>query len=135
MKTRFFLFIAIISLAIFTISCGSVPEKKLIGTWKVENVQTDFNEQQVTPEMLAQIVEMQEQTYFRFMDDSVMVIISNNNTHEAGWSYSEEDSTIWYFFEGSESTPNELGKFDGERIILETNNEIGKILTYFRKEE
>ena len=128
------LFITII-LASFVVSCGSSPEKKLIGTWKVEDVQTDFNEQEVTPEMLAQVVDMQKQTYFRFMSDSVMVIISSNNTHEAQWTFNDEDDIIMYFFEGMETRPFELGKFEGDKIVQESSTALGKITTVYRKQD
>jgi hypothetical protein len=122
-------------MTIFLVSCGSNPEKELLGTWKVENVQTDFNEKEVTPEMLAQVVDMQKQTYFRFMSDSVMVIISSNNTHEANWTYNEEENMIMYFFEGMETRPFELGKLVDDKIIQESETALGKITTIYRKDK
>jgi hypothetical protein len=127
--------ITFITLAFLIVSCGSTTEKKLIGTWKVEDVQTDFNEKEVTPEMLAQVVDMQKQTYFRFMSDSVMVIISKENTHEANWTFDEEESMIMYFFEGMETQPFKLGTFSGSEIVQESNTALGKITTIYRKQD
>jgi len=135
MKHHFFGLIAAIMFLALLVSCSSSPEKKLIGTWKVADVQTDFKEQEVTPEMLAQVVDMQKQTYFRFVNDSIMVIISSNNTHEANWVYSDEDSIIMYFFEGMETQPNQLGRLENNTIIQESNTALGKITTVYSKQK
>jgi len=119
---------------VFVTSCGSNPESELIGTWKVNDVKTVFNEDEVTPEMLAQIVEMQKQTHFRFLNDSMMVIISNNNTHEASWVLDEEDQSITYFFSGMEAQPNVLGTYSDKTIINESKTPLGLITTYYTKE-
>lgn len=133
MKRTIFLAFFVLSLFI-TSSCGSNPKAKFIGTWKVSDVQTDFNEGQVTPEMLAQVVEMQNQTYFRIVNDSTMVIISNSNTHEAKWIYNTEEKTIAYFFTGMETDPNILGTFKDNLIVNESETPLGIITTYYAKE-
>ncbi len=123
-------------LMMIAISCGSSPEKKLIGTWKVTDVNIDFDESKVSPEMLSQIIEMQKQTYFRIINDSVMVIISNDNTHETKWALNTEDNVITFFFEGMETKSNKLGVYvyTDNNIISETNTPLGKMTTYYEKE-
>jgi len=121
-------------LMMLAISCGSSPEKKLIGTWKVADVKVDFDESKVSPEMLSQIIEMQKQTYFRIINDSVMVIISNDNTHETKWALNLEDNTISFFFDGMEAKPNKLGVYSEPSIISESNTPLGKMITYYEKE-
>jgi hypothetical protein len=133
MKRIIFLAVLVLSLFVFS-SCGGNSKAKLIGTWKVSDVQTDFNEGQVTPEMLAQVVEMQKQTHFRFVNDSTMIIISNNNTHEANWVFNEDDQTIAFFFEGMETQPNILGTLDNNTIVTESKTPLGVITTIFSKE-
>lgn len=130
-KTLLFplLFLAILVIS----SCGSNTESELIGTWKVSDVTTEFDENQVTPEMLAQVVEMQKQTHFRFLNDSMMVIISNNNTHEASWLFDEENQTITYFFSGMETQPNVLGTYSDKKIVNESQTPLGLIVTYYSK--
>lgn len=118
------------------ISCSS-PEKKLTGTWKVSDVQTGFNENDVTPEMLSQAVDLQKQTYFRILNDSAMVIISNNNTHEAIWQYNKETSEITYSFKGSpgpQTLVNVLGKYQDGKIIQKSTTPLGVITTTYEKE-
>jgi len=118
---------------IWIVSCSS-PENKLIGTWKVKNVETNFDEQSVSPEMLSQIIEIQKQTYFRIVNDSIMAIISVDNTHEAKWILDPEDNTITFFFEGMETMPNKLGVYNKPTIIAESNTPLGKMITYYEKE-
>lgn len=121
-------------LIMIAISCGNNPEKKLIGTWKVADVQTEFNENEVTPEMLRQVVEMQKQTYFRILNDSTMVIISSSNTYEASWILHEETNDITYFFDGMESQVNELGNYSEGQIINQTNTALGTMTITYEKE-
>lgn len=129
------IFVSVIfAIALLLAACSESNEKKLIGTWKVSDVQTEFNESQVTPEMLKQVVDRQKQTYFRIINDTTMVIISNNNTHEATWMYDDEDQSITYFFEGLETKPNKLGKFDGVLITSESKTPMGKIVIQYSKQ-
>lgn len=131
---RSLLVIAAFTLLMLVVSCGKSPEKKLIGTWKVGDVQTEFNETEVTPEMLRQVVEMQKQTHFRIINDSTMVIISNNNTHEAYWELNSDDNAITYYFRGMETTSNKLGVVEGNQIVNTSNTPLGVITIYYEKE-
>lgn len=118
------------SLLAISFSCSLNRESKLIGTWKVENVETDFDESKVTPEMLKQVVEMQKGTYFKILTDSTMVIISGNTEFAAKWNLGE-DNVVSYLFEGQEIKPNKLGKLDDEKIIQVSNTPLGVITTTF----
>jgi len=119
----------------FTVaSCGQSIEKKLIGTWKVAEVRTDFDESNVTPEMLRQVVDMQKQTYFRILNDSTMVIVSNSSTYEARWTIDEESNTITYFFKGNATKGNELGKYEENKIVSNTKSALGSMTIYYEKE-
>jgi hypothetical protein len=63
-----------------------------------------------------------------------MIIISNNNTHEANWVFNEDDQTIAFFFEGMETQPNILGTLDNNTIVTESKTPLGVITTIFSKE-
>ena len=115
-------------------SCSGRREAKLKGTWKVVDVQTDFKETEVTPQMLSQVVEMQKQTYFRIVDDSTMVIISNNNTHEAKWLFDDESEEITYFFEGMDASPNVLGKLKDGKVVNTSETPLGAMTIVYAKE-
>ncbi len=129
--THFFAFVII---SVIAVSCSQSPEKQLTGTWKVSDVQTDFDETKVTPEMLRQVVDMQKQTFFKILNDTIMVIISNNVTHEAKWHFNKETSEIIYFFVGMENMSHTLGKFEENKIVSKSNTPLGVITTTFEKE-
>ena len=113
-------------------SCSST-ENKLVGTWKVEDVKTDFDESKTTPQMLQQIVEIQKQTHFKIRTDSVMVIISNNNTYEAVWSFDKSHQIINYHFK-DDTTVYKLGDYVEPYIISESTTPLGVITTTYSKE-
>lgn len=122
-------------LAVILSSCGSSPESKLVGTWKAMKVETDFDEQYTTPEMLRQVVEMQKETYFRIIDDSTLIIVSPGNTHETKWALDSKDNTIAYYFEDDDTgIKNKLGTLSSDRIISESTTALGKITIYYEKE-
>ena len=133
MKRTFIL--SLMAAAVFMItSCGGSPESKLIGTWKSYDVQTDFDEDAVNPEMLSQMVEIQEQTYFRIINDTTLIIISEDNTYETQWVLDHETNTLSYFFSGRESKANILGRVEGDEIISESVRPFGKMTVHYRKE-
>jgi hypothetical protein len=113
-------------------SCSST-ENKLVGIWKVEDVKTDFNESNTTPKMLQQIVEIQKQMYFKIRTDSVMVIISNNNTYEAVWSFDKGNQVISYHFK-NDTTVYKLGDYVDSFIITKSLKPFGVITTTYSKE-
>jgi len=121
----------LLSIVLFA-SCSST-ENKLVGTWKVEDVKTDFNESNTTPQMLQQIVEIQKQMYFKIRTDSVMVIIINNNPHEAVWSIDKGNQVISYHFK-NDTTVYKLGDYVDSFIITKSNKSFGIITTTYSKE-
>jgi len=114
------------------VSCSST-ENKLTGVWKVQDVKTDFNESKTTPQMLQQIVEIQKQTHFKIKSDSVMVIISNNKTYEAVWSFDKNTQVIKYHFKG-DTDIHKLGTFVDANIVSESKTQLGTITTIYAKE-
>lgn len=121
-------------LALILSSCEGSSESKLVGTWKAQKVETDFDEQFTTPEMLRQVVEMQKETYFKILDDSTLIIVSPGNTHETQWKLDNESQTISYFFEGTSGMSNKLGTLDADIIVSESKTPLGIITIYYEKE-
>ncbi len=117
---------------ILFVSCSST-ENKLTGVWKVKDVKTDFNETKATPQMLQQVVEIQKQTHFKVKNDSVMVIISNNKTYEAVWSFDKKTKVISYHFKG-DTDIHQLGTFVDPVIVSESKTRLGTITTTYAKE-
>ncbi len=120
-----------LSIVLF-VSCSST-ENKLTGVWKVQDVKTDFNENQTSPQMLQQIVEIQKQTHFKIKNDSLMVIISNNKTYEAVWSFDKSTQVISYHFKG-DTDIHKLGTFVDANIVSESKTQLGTITTVYAKE-
>jgi len=125
---------SIFVLVIILTSCGGTPESKLIGTWKAQKVETDFDEQYTTPEMLRQVVEMQKETYFKITDDSTLIIVSPGNTHETSWEINPKDQSIAYFFEDTPNFQNQLGTLVEGKIVSESKTPLGIITIYYEKE-
>ncbi len=134
MKRFTYISLLLFSVALFFSACNSTPESKIIGIWKAQKVETDFDAQKTTPDMISQVVEMQKQTYFRMINDSVMTIISKNNTHEAKWKYDKETGSITYYFNGMQGIPSILGIFEDGKIVSESKTPLGKITIYYEKE-
>lgn len=117
-------------------SCQNSPESKLIGTWKVVEVETDFDENRTNPQMIKQVVETQKQTFFKIINDTVMVIISTGNTYESKWKLNPDDQSITYTFDewDENSAPFKLGVYVNDQIIAESDMAMGKMVVYFEKE-
>jgi len=124
----------VLSLMLVISSCGGTPESKLVGTWKAQKVETDFDEQYTTPEMLRQVVEMQKETFFKIINDSTLIIVSPGNTHETSWELDPSDKSISYVFEGNASYLNKLGILSEGKIISESKTPLGVITIYYEKE-
>lgn len=112
-------------------SCSSSPESKLVGTWKVEDVSVEFDEQKAGPNTIQQVAEREKKTILKFTSDSTLSIIDNNNTHRTFWVL-EDDGLIRYQFE-KDQTFYELGKFENKVITATTSTALGDIVTVFKK--
>lgn len=125
-----------ILLIAFLFSCKNSAESKLIGTWKVAEVETDFDADRTNPQMIKQVVETQKQTFFKIVNDTLMVILSPGNTYEAKWKLNPDDKSIIYTFDEWDKTvaPFSLGIYTGDQIIAESELAIGKMVVYFEKE-
>ncbi len=115
------------------ISCEN-PTGQLIGTWKVVDVETHFDEAKMSPAMISQVVEMQKETFFKISNDSTLIIFSSENTHEAKWTYNSNDQSITYFFDSNPTTINKLGIFIEGNIVSETTSAIGKMVVTYGKQ-
>jgi hypothetical protein len=116
---------------VFVVSCSSTPESKLIGTWKVTDVQVDFDEQKTDPGTVNQVAEREKKTILKFTSDSTLTIIDNNNTHKALWKLAE-DGKVTYSFEGDQLN-NDLGIYEEGKITITSDTPLGEIITVFEK--
>jgi hypothetical protein len=112
-------------------ACNS-PASRLKGEWKVADVQTQFGKTKLPPEVVAHIVDEQKKITFRIVNDSVLVLMLDNNTHEAHWKL-DKDKTIRYSFTSQPAMVNKLGKWDGEKIISESKTPLGELIVTYEK--
>ncbi|PLX09731.1 MAG: hypothetical protein C0598_11630 [Marinilabiliales bacterium] len=131
MKVVNFIFAAFL---LVLVSCGN-PKSELVGTWKVVDVETDFDEEKMSPAMILQVIDMQKETFFKINNDSVLIVFTKENTHEAKWDFNDDDQTISYFFETSPTTINKLGTYVDGEIVSETTSAIGKMVVTYGKQE
>lgn len=112
-------------------SCSSTPESKLVGTWKVTDVQIDFDEQKTDPATVNQVAEREKKTILKFTSDSTLSIIDNHNTHRAKWLL-DENGVISYNFE-NDPLLHELGTYLDGAITITSDTPLGEIVTVFEK--
>ncbi|MBN2639396.1 MAG: hypothetical protein JXR65_09980 [Bacteroidales bacterium] len=121
-------------LMLFFFSSCSSQGSKLKGTWKVSNVETHFEVQNLPPNVIQHVKDEQKKISFRIVSDSVMVLMLDNNTHEAIWKMDPKTHVIKYYFSNQKDLINTLGTFKGNEIISESNTPLGKITVVFEKQ-
>ncbi len=130
-KTLFLFFIMTIA---GLLACSSDTKTKMIGTWRAADVKTEFDEQRVSPQMLQQVVEMEKQVFFKFLNDSIMHINTLDHTNRAFWFYDEENGMITYRFIEPGSATNDLGMYMNGKITSESETALGKITIVYEKQ-
>lgn len=120
-------------LAVFFLSSCSSPKRKLIGTWKVSKVETNFKNTKLPPNIIAHIKEEQKQISFEIVNDSVMVLMLDNNAHEAKWILGPKDKSISYYFSHQKNTINKLGVWNGNTIVSKSNTPLGQLIVIYAK--
>jgi hypothetical protein len=118
---------------LFLASCSN-PKSKLIGTWKVDNVETDFGKTKLPVELVKHIEDAQKKLSFRIVSDSIMVLLLDNNPHEARWDLDSKTGTITYYFSKQKGIVNTLGKVVDNEIINETKMPLGKLKVHYQKQ-
>lgn len=126
------LWIPAVLLLFFFSSCSS-SESKLKGTWKVANVETHFDVKSLPANIIQHVKDEQKKISFRIVSDSVMVLMLDNNTHEAIWKMDPKSHVIKYYFSNQKELVNTLGTLKGNEIISESKTPMGKITVVFEK--
>ena len=116
---------------VFMGACNSTASK-LQGNWKVADVKTEFGKTQLPPEITAHIVAEQKKISFRIMNDSVLVLMLDNNTHEAKWKMDKEHN-ISYYFSTQPTLIHKLGKWNGNQIVTSSKTPLGEIIVTYAK--
>jgi hypothetical protein len=124
--------ISILSAAMF-FSCSKSPEKKIVGTWKVEDVKFETSKQ-IDPAQLESSKESAKAVSYELLEDKKAKIHVGSTVLEGNWEYREAEAGVYMSFTGSFDTVL-LGRLDDDKLINEANRPNIKITTIFIKEE
>ena len=127
------LLIPAIIIVFFMMSCSN-PGHKLVGTWKVSQVETNFKDTNLPKTIITHIKDEQKQLSFKIINDSVMVVILDNNAHEATWEMDSKSKVISYYFNNQKNVINKLGTWEGSDIVSESITPLGKLTVIFKKQ-
>ena len=106
-------------------ACQPDPDS-LIGTWNVDKVNVQFDEQHNTPELVKQIGEMERQNTFSISKDSILVFKGLEETKEGRLSLRNDDTLL---IDGTV-----FGTWKDGRIVTCTGSPLGEVLVTYRKE-
>jgi hypothetical protein len=131
MKKSFsFIIIALFS-TFLIISCSRSPEKKIAGTWKVEDVKFDSN-RPVDQAKLDASKESAKSVSYELLEDKKAKIHVGSTDFEGFWTYKKAEAGVYMSFTGSFDTVL-LGKFQDGKLINEATRQGIKITTIFTK--
>lgn len=105
-------------------TCHSKTDS-LIGEWKADKVNVQFDEKHSTPELVKQIGEMEKQNHFSINKDSVLVF-KGLDTETEGRVATDKQGNL--FIEGVF-----FGQWKNGEIVTTTASPLGEIVVTYRK--
>ena len=126
--------LALAAMAVFFLAACSNSTHQLVGTWKVSKVETNFKNSNLPKPVLTHIKNEQKQLSFKIINDSVMVLILDNNTHEAKWKMDPKTKVIKYYFDNQKNSMNKLGTWNGNNIVSQSHTPLGELTVVFKKQ-
>lgn len=134
MKIRYRSVFLIPCLVFILVACSRPIEKKLAGTWKVEDLQYK-SEMPLDPEMMAQSKEAQKGVSIELLEDGTAKIIAGQfSTINGNWLYKEKDNSVYMVFQGTRDTVV-FGKYEDGKLINVQNMPNLELTTIFAKEK
>jgi hypothetical protein len=115
------------------ISCSRPIEKKLAGTWKVEDVRFE-TQLQIDPKFLEESKESQKTISYELLEDYSAKINAGFSTFEGSWVFRENDKSVHMVFSGTFDTIL-LGRYEEGKLINEDVSDDFKITTIFVRQE
>ena len=97
----------------------------LFGTWTVDKVNVQFDENRTTPEVVKQVGEMEKHNYFVISSDSILVF-SSLETETRGRVSTDQQGNL--FLEGAP-----FGQWKDGQIVTRTKSPLGEIVTTYSK--
>lgn len=126
--------LALSAIAVFFLMACSSPGHQLIGTWKVSKVETNFKDTNLPKAIITHIKDEQKKLSFKIINDSLMVLILDKNTHEAKWKIDSKTKVIKYYFDDQKNSVNKLGTLEGNEIVSESHTPLGMLTVIFKKQ-
>lgn len=131
MRKILVIFIVVLSAGVF-VSCSRSPEKKLAGTWKVEDVTFESN-RQLDPAQIESSKEIAKSVSYELLEDKTAKIHAGTTVLDGSWTYKEAEKGVYMAFSGSLDTVL-LGRLEEGKLINEANRSGIRIITIFIKE-
>lgn len=122
MKKRLLLFA---SLALLFCTCTPKTDT-LVGTWTVDKVNVQFDEQRNTPELVKQVGEMEKQNIITIGRDSTLTFKGLEETLNGRLSL-KGDGTL--LFDGAV-----FGIWKNGEIVTKTDSPLGEVVVTYKKE-
>jgi len=133
MKNRVLLFLVILLSGVLLFSCSKSIEKKIAGTWKVEDVQFDTTIP-IDPAQLESSKEIAKSVSYELLEDFTAKVHAGSTVLEGSWTYKAAEAGIYMAFTGSFDTVL-LGRYKEGKLINEATRPDIKITTIFSKED
>ena len=119
---------SILFLAAFALGLGACHHEgdTLVGTWTVDKVHVQFDEQRNTPELVKQVGEMERQNTIVISADSTLTF-KGFEERSQGRLHLQSDGTMWL-----DSVV--FGTWSNGRIVTRVDSPRGEITVTYRKE-
>ncbi len=121
MKSKFLLFIGLT----FALCACHHKADPLFGTWTVDKVNVQFDEQHSTPELVKQIGEMERQNVISIAADSILTFKGMDDSLQGRLSL-KNDGTLLL-------DNADFGQWKDGQIITRTGSPVGEITVSYRK--
>jgi len=114
-------------------SCSKSIEKKIAGTWKVEDVKFD-SDVPLDPSQIESSKESAKSVSYELLEDHTARVHAGATILEGNWKYKEAEAGVYMVFTGSFDTVL-LGRYEEGKLINEATRPDIKITTIFIKEK
>lgn len=121
MKSKFLLFIGLI----FALCACHHKADPLFGTWTVDKVNVQFDEQHSTPELVKQIGEMERQNVISITADSTLTFKGMDTEWQDKMSLRSDGTLICH--------DESIGIWKDGQIITRTGSPLGEVTVSYRK--
>ena len=130
---RFSAFLTLIAAVLFLASCNKPIEKKVAGTWKIDDVTYKADSNIYNPAQLDQIIESQKTLRFELSEDKTMKVVTGSTTIEGNWIYKDAEKGVYIVYKGRVDTML-MGIYEKGKLINHEVNPDIEITTTFVKE-